>query len=322
MIKLWSCLRAALLVVLLFAPGLAAAQNYPSRPITLVVPFPAGGSTDVVARITGQELSKRIGVPVVVENRPGGGTIVGSILVKNAKPDGYTLLLSTNTFYASALMQKSPGYDPFDDFVTLVPLASAAYVLIAPANIKSLKDLAERSRTQPGKSDYGSLGTGASQMVLAEQVKEAIGLDWQEIPYKGAADAIIAVIRGDVQGFFGTEGLAAQYIGSAEVNLVASTGAKRSNYIPDVPTFAELGHPDIYDLGLFAVAAHSATPKPIVDFLTQHLAAVARSPELLQVLKSNSLEPYDGTLAEYDTLAKNRHARSAAILRKMGFTPK
>ncbi|MDQ8728733.1 tripartite tricarboxylate transporter substrate binding protein [Bradyrhizobium sp. LHD-71] len=323
MIRLWSCVRAALcLLASLFVSCPTVAQDYPSRPIILVVPFPAGGSTDIVARITSQELSKRIGVPVVVENRPGGGTIVGSLSVKSAKPDGYTLLLSTNTFYASALSQKNPGYDPFRDFVTLVPLASAAYVLIAPRDVRTLDDLIERSKAQPGQSNYGSLGTGASQMVLAEQLKEAIGIDWQEVPYKGAADAILAIMRGDVQGFFGTDGLAAQYVKNPDVNLLATSGAKRSSYIPGVPTFAELGHPEIYDLGLFAVAARSETPDQIVQVLRQHLASVARAPELLQVLKSNSLEPYEGTLVEYDTLAQDRYARSATILRKLGFTAK
>lgn len=302
--------------------GPAIAQTYPGRPITLVVPFPAGGSTDVVARITAQELSKRVGVPVIIENRPGAGTVVGSLSVKNAKPDGYSLLLTGNTFYASALMQKNPGYDPFKDFVTLVPLASAAYILMAPGSVKSLKDLVDRAKAQPGKSDYASLGTGAAAMVLAEQVKEALGLDWQEVPYKGAADAMVGLIRGDVQGYFATDALAAQYIGSKEVNLLASTGSKRSSFIPDVPTFTELGYPAIYDLGLFAVAVHSETPKPILDMLKKNLAEVARSPEMLQVLKTNSLEPYDGTIAEYDKLAETRQARSTVILKRLGFEPK
>ncbi|MDQ8726595.1 tripartite tricarboxylate transporter substrate binding protein [Bradyrhizobium sp. LHD-71] len=320
--------RAQTSIAALFASALclsypATAQDYPNRPITIIVPFTPGASTDAIARVAAQELSAKIGQTVVVENKPGAGTVLGAVAAKNAKPDGYTLFMATNSFYASALTLKNPGYDPVNDFVPLVALGVAPYVLIAPASVpsKSLKELVGYAKANPGRINYGSLGRGTSQKILAEDVKEATGMDWQEIPYKGGTEGVAAAMAGDIHGYFATVSLAAQHVDQPKLNLVAIAARKRSAYLPAVPTFAEAGYPNIVDETWYALFVSSKTPQSIVDRLRAELAIVAKSPELTVQLKKNSIEPYEGTLQEFERDASKTHEKFAASLKKFGIEP-
>lgn len=301
----------------------ALAEDYPNRPITIIVPFTPGASTDAITRVAAQELGKRLGQPVVVENKPGAGTVVGAVAAKNARPDGYTLYMGTNSFYASALTLKNPGYDPAKDFTPLAALGRAPYVLLSPSSVpsKTLKDLVAYAKANPGKTNYGSLGRGTSQKILAEDVKEATGIDWQEIPYKGGTEGVTATMAGDVHGYFGTVSLAAQHVAQPKLNLVAIAAEKRSEFLPNVPTFAEAGYPGIVDETWYALFAPSETPAPIVEKLRAELAAAARSPEMIAQLKKNSIEPYEGSLAQFKEHTKRTHDRFATAMKKFGIEP-
>jgi tripartite-type tricarboxylate transporter receptor subunit TctC len=301
----------------------APAQDYPTKAITIIVPFTPGASTDVITRVAAQELSSRLGQPVVVENKPGAGTVLGAVAAKNARPDGYTLYMGTNSFYASALTLKNPGYDPAADFVPLAALGLAPYVLMSPSSVpsKTLNDLVSYARANPGKTNYGSLGRGTSQKILAEDVKDATGIDWQEIPYKGGTEGVTATMAGDVHGYFATVSLAAQHVAQPKLNLVAIAAKKRSAYLPNVPTFAETGYPNIVDETWYALFAPSKTPTAIVEKLRTELAAAVKSPELVAQLKNNSIEPYEGTLVQFQSDTRRTQERFAAAMKKFGIEP-
>lgn len=301
----------------------ALAEEYPNRPITIIVPFTPGASTDAITRVAAQELSKRLGQPVVVENKPGAGTVVGAVAAKNAAADGYTLFMGTNSFYASALTLKHPGYDPAKDFTPLAALGRAPYVLMSPSSVpsKTLKDLVAYAKANPGKTNYASLGRGTSQKILAEDVKEATGIDWQEIAYKGGSEGVRATMSGDVHGYFATVSLAAQHVAQPKLNLVAIAAEKRSPYLPDLPTFTEQGYPGIVDQTWYALFAPAATPAPIVEKLRAELAAAASSPEMIAQLKMNSIERYEGTLAQFKQDTKQTHDRFATAMKKFGIEP-
>jgi tripartite-type tricarboxylate transporter receptor subunit TctC len=314
-------LAIAASVVALSAP--LAAQDYPNRPITIIVPFTPGASTDAIARVAAQELGKRLGQAVVVENKPGAGTVLGAVAAKNANPDGYTLFMATNSFYASALTLKNPGYDPNVDFTPLAALGVAPYVLMSPSSVpsKTLQELIAYAKANPGKTNYASLGRGTSQKILAEDVKDATGIDWQEVSYKGGTEGVMATMAGDVHGYFATVSLAAQHVNQPKLNLVAIAARKRSSYLPDLPTFEELGYSGIVDETWYALFAPAKTPKHIIEKLRAELAAASKAPELIEQLKKNSIEPYKGTLSQFETDAKKTHGKFVAAFKKFGIEP-
>lgn len=301
----------------------AVAQDYPNRPLTLIVPFAAGASTDVIARAAALELGQRLGKSIVVENKPGAGTIVGAVAARNAKPDGYTILIAPNSFYAAPLAMKNPGFDPIADFIPLVGLASAAYVLISPTTIpsKSLKDLLAHAKANPGTTNYGSLGRGTPLMLLPERVKAVTGIDWREITYKGGTEGMLAVMRGEVHGYFASVSLAAQYVDQPKLNLVAITSTRRTAYLPNVPTFAESGYPQIVDEAFYGLLALAKTPTAIVARLRKELIEVRKSPAFIASLKKNSLEQYDGTIDEYNANVDKMTARFTRELQQLGIKP-
>jgi tripartite-type tricarboxylate transporter receptor subunit TctC len=301
----------------------AQAQDFPNKPLTIIVPFTPGASTDVITRVAAKELSNVLGQSVVVENRAGAGTILGAVAAKNAPPDGYTLYMGTNSFYASALTMKNPGYDPFADFVPLGPLGFAPYVLMSTAAVpsKTLAELVAYGKANPGKMRYGSLGRGTSQKFLAEEVKDATGLNWTEVPYKGGTEGVTSLITGETQGYFATVSLAAQNLDQPKVSLVAIAASQRSSFLPNVPTFAELGYPQIQDGTWYVIFTSSKVPAPIVQKLRTALASITNSPELLVQLKNNSIEPYKGTLAAFEADAKRTNDKFAASLKKFGVEP-
>ena len=232
----------ALALVLVTATS-ALAQNYPNRPVRIVVPFPAGGGVDTMARIIGNKLSERIGQPVLIEHRPGAGGTLGADAVAKAAPDGYTVLITVNGLSISAALYKTLPFDPLKAFEPIVQVAANPFVLVGSPKMQAatIQDVIALAKAKPGTMNYGSSGLGAPLHLLTEQFKHSAGLDIAHIPYRGDAPMFTALLSGDVQIGFMPAGTGVPQVKQGQVKGLAVTGQKRSPALPEVPTFLEAG---------------------------------------------------------------------------------
>jgi tripartite-type tricarboxylate transporter receptor subunit TctC len=278
--------RALFIGALAFAASQASAQNYPSRSITVVVPFPAGGSADTLARLIGAKLSESLGQAVVVENKPGAGGNLGTDAVAKAAPDGYTLLLTPSSIaIAPALYTKLP-FDPIKDFapVTLVgsiPMVVVVYPEFPP---KTLLELIALAKAKPGEISYASAGNGSTNHLAVELFKIKTGIDMLHIPYRGNPLAIVDVIAGRVPVFFDFVLTGLPHVREGKVRALAVTGAHRSPVMPDVPTVAEAGVPGFEASTWFGVYAPAGTKPAIVEKLNAEILAVLAMPNIRERL--------------------------------------
>ncbi len=302
--------------------ALAQGADFPSRPMRLVVPYPPGASTDLISRAIAEEAGKRLGQPIVVENRPGGGTVVGTQAVRNAPADGYTLMFQAASLLSNTYIMKNPGYK-LSDFTPVTMLSDAAYVMLVPSKlpVKSLAEFVAHAKANPGKMNYASLGRGTRTFVLPYRLGRAAGLDWTEITFKGTAEAAQSVMSGDVQAYFSTQAFASTQTGSDKLRLVAITSEKRVDFLPDLPTFKELGYPDVTDQTWYALFMRSETPKPILDKMRAVLADAMRSDAMKDALKVNGLSPYDGTLEAFPAKMDAELARFIKEAKELGIEP-
>jgi tripartite-type tricarboxylate transporter receptor subunit TctC len=281
--------------LLLFAMALeAAAQDYPSRPIRIVVPFPPGGATDLITRRIGERLTQRWGQPVVVDNRPGANTIIGTEAVYRAEPDGYTLLMTS----PAGLVQLPPlypklPYDPERDFLPLTQIAEVPTALVVPIElpVKDVKGLASYLKQNPGKTSYGSLGLGSTLHIYGEAFKRQVGADTIHVPYKGDAPAMTDLVAGRVHYLFNNPVSAIGFAKGGKVRILAVTGEQRLPAIPDVPTMAQAGFSGFEVVGWFAFFVHAQTPRPIAEKLHAALSEIIRSPDMTEFLKERGTLP-------------------------------
>jgi tripartite-type tricarboxylate transporter receptor subunit TctC len=261
-------------------PGTAHAV-YPERPITLLVPFPAGGPTDIIARIVSASLQKSLGQSVIVDNRAGGGGNPGIGAVARATPDGYTLLLSSTAIAVNPALYKNLPYDPIKDFAPICELVNAPNVLFvrADSGIKTVAELVKRAKAEPGKLNYSSPGPGTKSHLTAEQLKLRAGVDIVHIPYRGGGPATMAVLEGTVH--VGSVALAPvePLIKEGKFIALAVTGAQRWYTLPDVPTMIESGFPGFVSDTFNALFAPAATPREIVTLLARESQAALKTPE-------------------------------------------
>jgi tripartite-type tricarboxylate transporter receptor subunit TctC len=253
----------------------AAAAAYPERPVTLVVPYPPGGATDIIARIVAKDLGQRLGQPVVVENKAGAGTVIGAGFVAQSAADGYTLLISSNTTFTvnPALRAKLP-YDPQKSFEGVGILGTSPLVLLANPAVpaRSVKDVVALAKAKPGKLAYGSFGTGTTSHIAGEMFKLAAGVDLLHVAYKGSAPAMTDLIAGQVQFTFDTNVAALPMLQSGKVKAIAVTSAKRSPSMPDVPTIAESGYPGFEMVPWVTIVAPRGLAQPVQKTLGKALA--------------------------------------------------
>lgn len=287
------------------AAGLAHAQNpdsYPQKPIKFVVPYPPGGSTDSMARAFAQGLAKELKTPVVIENKPGAGTSIGALTVKNAPADGYTLLFQTGELLTSKLTNPSLAYE-IANFEIITPLAQTPYALMVPAqhNIKNLDDLKARAAKKGGELDFGSLGFGANHFsFMSNRLSEQLGVKARMIPYKGGMEGVTAIMSGDIDGYFATIGLSLTQKESSKLRLIAvSSDDLRSSFLPGVPTFKELGLKDLGFKSYYGIAVRSDTPADLKKRLIEVSRKVADSDELKKLRAQIALEDFPGSLADY-----------------------
>jgi tripartite-type tricarboxylate transporter receptor subunit TctC len=278
----------------LCATGLAGAAGYPERPITLVAPYPAGGAADVLSRVLGKKLEEQLGQTVIVDNRPGAGTAIGAAAVANAKPDGYTLLLSSNsTFTLNPVLQHKLPYDPVKSFEPLALVANLPLVvLVNPAvDVHNLAQLAAAAKAAPNKYLYASFGNGTVSNFAGEMFNAAAGLKMTHVPYRGSAPAMTDLIGGQVPVSFDSVVAAAPHLKSGKIRALAVTTPKRSALLPDVPTVAESGYPG-YEIGSWiALVAPRGLPPDVKARLDKALASVMANADTAEKMKAAGFEP-------------------------------
>lgn len=303
------------------APGIATGQAYPSKPIRLVVPFPPGGSLDVVARAIGQKLTEAWGQPIVIDNRPGAGGNIGADLVAKSAADGYTILegaLSTHAVNVS-LYGKMP-YDPVRDFapITLVAVTPNVLVVNPSFPVNSVSELIAYAKAHPGKLSFGSGSNGSAGHLAGELFKSEAGVDMVHVPYKGGAPALQALLAGDTQLMFDNLANSTPQLKAGKLKALAVTTAKRSTLAPELPTLAETGLPgfDIYTWWGFMAPA--GTPKEIVAKWNAEVRRILGTPEMKQFFAQQGAEPAPTTPEQFAALIESEIPKYAKIVKASG----
>jgi tripartite-type tricarboxylate transporter receptor subunit TctC len=296
--------RSLIGAAVLLATGLPAvvqAQAYPDKPITIIVPFGAGGSADVYGRFLAQRLQKELGQTVVVENRPGAGAVVGTQHVAKAAPDGYTLLLISNTHTVNESLIPNKPYQLMRDFVPVAPINDSDLVLVVKPALaaNTTQELVKLARAQPGKLNYASSGTGTPYHMAGELFKSMAGIDIVHVPYKSSGGARTDVMGGQVDMMFDAVTTMTEVIKSGKVRAVATTGKARSSVLPDVPTMAEAGLPD-YTAGIWlGVMAPKGTPPAIVDTLNRQIGKIVAQADVKETWTKNGAVPLSMSPEEF-----------------------
>jgi tripartite-type tricarboxylate transporter receptor subunit TctC len=300
----------------------ARAQDYPSRPVTLVVPFTSGGSTEIMARLIGQGLEAKLGKPVIVENKPGAGTVIGSNFVAKAEPDGYTLLMGTSSPIAiNVTVYKALPYNPATDFVPLAMVAESPFVLVVNNDlpVKTIPELIAYAKANPGKLSFGSGGPGAPHHLFAELFSSMAGIKMMHVPYRGSLPALNDVLAGHIQLMFCDLPPAAGMIAGGKIRALGVTPAKRLAALPDVPTIAEAGVPGYAAAAWFMVVAPAKTPKPVVDRLHADLKEVLASAQTREQIATLGLTPLDTPqVAAMQTFVKSEIERWGKVVEAAG----
>jgi tripartite-type tricarboxylate transporter receptor subunit TctC len=285
---------AALASLVAPVPAGAAEDTYPLRPVRLVVPFPAGGPTDILGRLYGEKLTAHWGRQVIVDSRPGAAGTLGANIVANATPDGYTVLFgSTSTFAVNQVVLKNIPYDIVRDFSFIGLASNGPHVLMVRAGnpAKTAKELIALAKQQPGKIRYGSAGTGTIIHMTVELFRLHTGIDIQHVPYKGGAPSVIALLGGEVDLVINDLSVVLQHVKSGKTVALAVSNPKRLAPIPDVPTFAEIGYPEIVASTWFGVALPAKTPRAVVGRFTEAHRAVITRADYKERLDTLAMEP-------------------------------
>ncbi|MGO4764957.1 Bug family tripartite tricarboxylate transporter substrate binding protein [Cupriavidus sp. 2KB_3] len=295
-----------------------SADHYPSKPINYVVPFAAGGTTDLLGRLIGQRLSQVLGQSVVVENRAGAGGNIGSDYVAKAAPDGYTLLGGTISSHAInvSLYPKMP-YDPIKNFQPVALIGTLPNVLVVNVNspYKSVQDVLAAAKAKPGSINFGSSGNGTSQHLAAELFANMAGLKMTHVPYKGSSQAVQALLGNQVDIVFENSVAAMPMVQSGRFRALATTGAKRAAELPDVPTMAESGLPGYEIVSWQAIFAPAGTPMPIVNKLATEINKIIHQPDIKAKLAGMGVEPSGAGPAELGKFQKSEVAKWANLIK-------
>ncbi|MFM9883918.1 MAG: Bug family tripartite tricarboxylate transporter substrate binding protein [Burkholderiales bacterium] len=314
-----SIMRGCLVFASLFACSLTGAQDYPSRAIRLIVPYPAGGPTDILGRITAQRLQSVLGQPVIVENRAGGVTMIGADAVAKAAPDGYTLLMATSIPLINTVVFKKTPYKAAD-FVLVAGIARTPNVLSVHPSLpaQTLEQLIAFGKANPGKLNNVILGPGSLTHLLAERFTLATGVTLFHVAYKGAAPALQDLLGNQVQTFFDSVTTAAPHVRSGRLRGIAITSEERWPTVPDVPTFKELGISSMVSYTWYGVLAPAATPKAIVDRLNKEIRVAIDSEEFRSKLTEQGAVPIAGSREDFERYVNEDLAFWADVVRRTG----
>ena len=298
-----------------------AQADYPNKPIRLIIGFPPGGSTDIVGRIVAQKLGERLGQTIVVENRPGAGGTIGAELAAKAAPDGYTLTIGTTSTHAVAAgaYSKLP-YDPVKGFAPISLVATTPYLLVVnpkvPAN--NLAELVALAKSQPGKLNYASAGNGSTTHLAMEMLNDVAGINVVHVPYKGNAQADLAILANDVQILFGSMPALLQNAKADKIRPLAVGTAKRSAALPNVPTVAESGYPGFEVALWLGVLAPTGTPKPIIERLNKELISIVATSDFKALMEKNGAEPVSNSAEQFGGMIRAEVDRYTKVTKNIG----
>ncbi|MBU3652262.1 MAG: tripartite tricarboxylate transporter substrate binding protein [Limnohabitans sp.] len=311
-------LGGACVALLLCAQALA--QPYPNRPVKIIVPFATGGPADNYARFVAQKLQDALGQSFVVDNRPGAGSVIGTDLAAKAAPDGYTLLMMSNTHTVNESLIPNKPYALMRDFVGIAPVNYSDLLLVAHpgTGIQSVKDLIERARAQPGRLNYASSGPGTPYHMAGELFKHQAKVFLVHIPYRGSSGARTDVLGGQVDMMFDAVTTMTEHVRSGKVRAIATTGRQRSDVLPEVPTVSESGVPGYEATIWLGLMAPKGTPKAVVDKLNETLNAALRQPELKQKWSRQGATPLVMTPAAFEKYLQDDIAKWATVIKSAG----
>ena len=315
-------LRSLPLLILawcLAAPAMVAAQDYPIRPIRLIIPFPPGGSNDVVGRVFATRLSDRLGRQVVVDNRSGAGGVVGTEVVANAPPDGYTLLVISLAHAVNPWLYKL-SYDPIKAFAPIGIMASGTNVLVVHPDlpIHSVKELVAAAKAKPGDLQYASAGIGSFQHLGGELFKLTAKVDLLHVPFRGGGPAMIDVVGGHTKVMFSSLVQTTPFIRSGKLRALATGGARRNPVLPDLPTIAEAGVPGYEATNWWGILAPAGTPKEIVDKVHAAITAVQDTPETQKQLEAEGAAVVQMSAAEFGAFMVSEMAKWGRVVKEGG----
>ena len=315
---------AAAAALILLSGGAAIAQQYPVKPVRLIVAFPPGGSTDIIGRVIGQKLGERLGQQVVIDNRGGAGGTIGTEIAAHSNPDGYTLTMgTTSTHVVSVAVYSKLRYDPVKDFAPITLVAITPYLLVVNPGVqaKTLKEFVALVKEQAGKLNYASAGNGTTTHLAMEMLKSIAGLDIVHVPFNGNAPANTAVLGGQVQALFGSMPAVLPHAKSGKLRPLAVGTARRSPSLPDVPSVAESGYPG-YEASLWlGFIAPRGTPKPIIDRLHAELVAIVGTQETKDILARNGADPITNTPDQFTALIKDEIGKYVKTVKAAGMKP-
>jgi tripartite-type tricarboxylate transporter receptor subunit TctC len=311
---------AAFVVLHASAYAQAAPAPYPSRPVRIIVPFPPGGATDIMARTIGQKLTLRSGQQAIIDNRPGAGGNIAADIAARAAPDGYTLFFAASAQLAvnPSLYAKVP-YDPVRDFAPVILGGSVPNILVAHPSLpaKSLKELIALAKAKPGQLQYASPGNGSTAHLCAELLKIEAGIDLAHIPYKGAAPGVIDVLGGQVPLMFVSMPSVVGHVKAGKLVAIGMTGAKRSDAAPEVPTFAET-LPRFESSAWYGIVAPANTPSVVVSRLNREIAAILKLPDVKDILSAQGIDIIGGTPEAFGRTIKSELGKWANVVKRSG----
>jgi tripartite-type tricarboxylate transporter receptor subunit TctC len=298
--------------------GALAQDVFPGKPIRVVVPYPPGASTDGLARAFAQELAKEIKVNVIVENKPGGGTTIGALAVRNAPADGYTLLFQVDGLYNGKLASPSVGYE-MSDFEILSPLGQTPYALVVPSkiNVNNLEEYKAYAESKKGELTFGVLGNGVtSYSILSNNLSKALNVTPRLIPYKGGVEGVVAAMSGEIDGYFATVSLSYAQKDNPKIKLLGiSSDSGKNRFLPNVKSFEDLGIKNMNLKSLYGVAVRSSTPTNIKVKLSKSIANVIETDDMKKARNTISLEEYPGSLTAYKAeVARNLQMYESASM--------
>lgn len=316
--------RVAAVLILCGAAMASIAQDYPARPVRLVVPFPAGGAPDTVARTLGESFSARWGQQVLVENRLGAGGNVAYGSVASAPPDGYTLLLAATGIATNVSLYRSLPYDPVKDFAPISLVASSPHMLVVNPSLvsaTSVRELVAQAKARPGQISFGSAGSGTVLHLAGEMFKSMAGVDLLHIPYKGTQPAMADLLGGRIGLMYIDIAPSLQHIRSGRLRVLATTAGRRTAVFPDVPTIAEAGVPGYEIVAWFGLLAPAATPRGVVDRVHQATVAMVGTPEVRARLGEVGIELVGGTPEQFGAYIRSEIDVMAKVVKASGAKP-
>jgi tripartite-type tricarboxylate transporter receptor subunit TctC len=300
--------------------GIAQAEGYPSKAIRVIVPYPPGGFNDTLARTLGQKLTEKWGQPVIVDNRPGGGTTIGTNLAAKSAPDGYTLLIVSFAFAVNPALYTALPYDTGKDFVPIALAASTPNLLVVNAGlpVKSVRELIALAKSEPGKLNYASAGNGSSNHLSMELFKSLTGVDIVHVPYKGSAPAVTDLMGGQVDVMFDNVPNVLQQIRAGKLRGLAVSSKERSRFIKEMPTVAESGVPG-FDVSVwFGVVAPAGTPATVVARLNAEINRALNLSDVVQLFHAQGVEPKGGSAEEFAAFLRAQAAKWAKVVKDSG----